>query len=85
MSSSSPSSYPASAKARRASEAPAKANTPSTTARCAPARTVSAEARPPTRSVNACTSKDLPAPVSPDSTLSPPSGLNDASRITARS
>jgi hypothetical protein len=42
-----------------------------TSARSAPCRTTSAPARPPASSVSASTTMDLPAPVSPVSTVSP--------------
>ena len=60
-----------------------KKKRPSTTAPCAPSRTVEASARSPTSSLIAESSAVLPAPVSPVTTVRPCAGANVASRIRA--
>src|SRR5690606_31379987 len=81
--SSSPRSGSPSASSRSAT-AGVRRKTPSTTASCAPARTTSGSARPPNRSPKATTRIDLPAPVSPVSTVSPGPKPTSTCSATAR-
>src|SRR5512138_1057959 len=60
-------------------------NSADSSARSAPSRTTAASARPPTRSSIASTRMDLPAPVSPVSTVKPPASSSEARSISTKS
>ncbi len=62
---------------------PLTSKTASTVARSAPARTTPDDARSPSRRERAPTTMDLPAPVSPESTLSPAPSSRLRSSTTA--
>ena len=63
---------------------PRRKKRPSTLNASAPSRTASPEERSPTSSLMAESSADLPAPVSPVSTVSPSAGESEASQMSAR-
>src|SRR3954469_14021277 len=80
-----PGSPPRSRSSSHAPTALETSNSPDSSARSAPSRTMAASPRPPTRSSIASTRMDLPAPVSPVRTVNPSLSSSEARSISTKS